>query len=150
MSALTTTLDALVVGILTFALFIGNANAQGMASIEKLSFKVVDAFEPGAAVSGELRIPHSKRDRLPAVLILHSSPGFDGRGAFYAEALNQAGIATVEIDYLQGKGMPVSPRHNLPHAYHIWPVIPASMECGSGSWDSPGEGSLRCLQAPRK
>ena len=107
----------LVVGAFAFATFLGTASAQGTVSIEKLSFKVVDAFEPGAAVSGELRIPDSTRDRLPAVLILHSSPEFDGRGAFYAEALNHAGIATVEIDYLRGRGMPVTARHNLPHAY---------------------------------
>jgi dienelactone hydrolase len=107
----------LVLGILVSALFIEAAYAQDMVQIEKMSFKVVDAFEPGAAVSGELRIPGSKHDRLPAVLILHSSPGFDGRGAFYAEALNQAGIAALEIDYLQGKGMPATPRHNMPHAY---------------------------------
>jgi dienelactone hydrolase len=106
-----------LVGALTFAMFLGTASAQDMVSIEKLSFKIVDAFEPGAAVSGELRIPDSNHDRLPAVLILHSSPEFDGRGAFYAEALNQAGIATVEIDYLRGRGMPATPRHNLPHAY---------------------------------
>lgn len=111
------TRSGFVVCILSCACFLGAVSAQGMASIEKFSFKVVDAFEPGAAVSGELRIPDSKRDRLPAVLILHSSPEFDGRGAFYAEALNQAGIATVEIDYLRGRGMPATPRHNLPHAY---------------------------------
>lgn len=40
-----------------FALFFGTANAQGTVSTEKLSFKVADAFETGAAVSGELRIP---------------------------------------------------------------------------------------------
>jgi dienelactone hydrolase len=108
---------SLVLGTLAFAALLGTANAQGTISTEKMSFKVVDAFEPDAAVSGELRIPDSKRDRLPAVLILHSSPGFDGRGAFYAEALNQAGIATVEIDYMQGKGMPSTPRHHFPHAY---------------------------------
>ena len=107
----------LVVGILACASFVGTANAQGNVSIERFSFKVAGAFERGAAVSGDLRIPDSKQIRLPAVVILHSSPGFDGRGAFYAEALNQAGIATVEIDYMQGKGMPATPRHNLPHAY---------------------------------
>lgn len=117
MSALMTIRGGLVVGIVTLALFVETANAQRMVSIEKMSFKVVGAFDPGAAVSGELRIPDSTRDRLPAVLILHSSPGFDGRGAFYAEALNQAGIATVEIDYLQGRGIPATPRHNMPHAY---------------------------------
>jgi dienelactone hydrolase len=117
MSALVTTRSGLVVGILTSAFFMGTANAQGMVLIEKMSFKVIDAFERGATVSGELRIPDSKHDRLPAILILHSSPGFDGRGAFYAEALNQAGIATLEIDYLQGRGIPATPRHNMPHAY---------------------------------
>jgi uncharacterized protein len=107
----------LVAGTSIVALFIGGASAQGTVRIEQMSFKLVDAFEPGAAVSGELRIPESKHDRLPVILILHSAPGFDGRGAYYAEALNEAGIATVEIDYLQGKGMPATPRHNIPHAY---------------------------------
>jgi dienelactone hydrolase len=104
-------------GILSCACFLATAGAQDRVSIEKMSFRVADAFEPGAAVSGDLRIPNSKHDRLPTVLILHSSPGFDGRGAFYAETLNEAGIATVEIDYMQGKGLPATPRHNLPHAY---------------------------------
>ena len=125
MSALVTMRSALVVGILTCASFPGTANAQAALQSEKFSFKVVDAFERGAAVSGELRIPDSKTGRLPAVLILHSSPGFDGRGAFYAEALNQAGIATVEIDYIQGKGMPATPRHNLPHAYQTLQYLAA-------------------------
>jgi dienelactone hydrolase len=95
----------------------GIAGAQGKVSIEKVSFKVTEAFEPGAEVVGELRVPDSKRGRLPALLIVDSSPGFDGRGAFYAESLNEGGIATLEIDMMQGKGMPASPRHHLPHAY---------------------------------
>ena len=107
----------LTVGALLGALAQATAHAQAAMAIEKISFNVANAFEAGATVSGELRIPASKRDLLPAVLILHSSPGFDGRGAFYAEALNQAGMATVEIDYMQGRGMPATPRHNLPHAY---------------------------------
>ena len=108
---------ALIVGTLFGVLAFGLARAQVAVTSEKLSFDVAGAFERGAAVSGDLRIPASRRERLPAVVILHSTPGFDGRGAFYAEALNQAGIATVEIDYLQGKGMPATPRHNLPHVY---------------------------------
>lgn len=98
------------------ALLLCAGGAEGAPSVQKISFSVTDA-ERGAVVSGELRIPPSRRDRLPAVLIVNSSPGFDGRGAFYAQALNAAGIATLEIDMLQGKGLPASPRHNLPHVY---------------------------------
>ena len=105
-----------IVGMLGCAMA-APAHAQDNLSREQISFQVADAFEAGAAVAGELRIPASKHPRAPAVVILHSSPGFDGRGAFYAEALNDAGIATVEIDYLQGKGIPATPRHNLPHVY---------------------------------
>lgn len=117
LSARMTMRIGIVVGMLAYPWLLGTANAQGNVSIEKISFRVTGAFEPGAEVSGDLRIPDSKPDRLPAVLILHSSPGFDGRGAFYAEALNRAGIATVEIDYMQGKGMPATPRHHLPHVF---------------------------------
>jgi dienelactone hydrolase len=117
MHALLTKRCGPVAGILSGALLLATANAQVAASIEKIAFDVTDAFEPGAAVSGVLRIPVSERDRLPAVLIVNSSPGFDGRGAFYAEALGEAGMATLEIDMMQGKGMPASPRQNLPHAY---------------------------------
>jgi dienelactone hydrolase len=107
----------LIVGTLLGVLASGIVGAQVAVTTEKLSFDVAGAFERGATVSGDLRLPASRRERLPAVVILHSTPGFDGRGAFYAEALNQAGIATVEIDYMQGKGMPATPRHNLPHVY---------------------------------
>ena len=104
-------------GVLAWACVAGTACAQGTPAIEHLSFSVAGAFEPGAAVRGELRIPDSPRDRLPAVVIVNSSPGFDGRSASYAEALNRAAIATLEIDMFQGRGIPASPRHNMPHAY---------------------------------
>jgi len=93
------------------------AAAQPAVIVERMGFKVADAFEPQAAVSGELRIPASSRERLPAVLILHGSAGIDGRGASYAEALNAAGIATLEIDLFQGRGRPATTRHNMPHAF---------------------------------
>lgn len=93
------------------------AHAPAAASVEKIEFAVTGAFERHAAVAGELRVPDSARDRLPAVVIVNSSPGFDGRGAFYAEALNQAGIATLEIDMFQGRGLPLSPVQNMPHVY---------------------------------
>lgn len=104
-------------GILTFACALPAANAQAAVSIERLEFEVAGTHERRAAVVAEIRIPDSVRDRLPAVVIVNSSPGFDGRGAFYAEALNQAGIATLEVDMFQGRGMPASPVENLPHAF---------------------------------
>jgi uncharacterized protein len=114
-------LAASAAGIAVYSPYPANVDAQQPAvSIEKLSFTAETAFEPGAAVSGELRIPESKRDRLPAVLILHSSVGIDGTGASYAEALNQAGIATLEIEMWRladGGGRPVSTRFTMPHAY---------------------------------
>jgi dienelactone hydrolase len=103
--------------MLTHALLPGTANAQDQASIENISLPINSAFDRNARVIGELRVPTSNRDRLPAVLILGSSPGRDGRGAFYAEALNVGGIVSLDIDMFQGKGLPATPRHNLPHVY---------------------------------
>ena len=46
----------------------------------------------------------AKRD-VPAVVQLHGSSGVDSRGDFYAEALNAAGIATLEIDMWEARGV---------------------------------------------
>jgi hypothetical protein len=35
-------------------------------------------------------------------MIVNSAPGFDGRSASHAEALNRAGIATLEVDFMRG------------------------------------------------
>ena len=74
------------------------AHAQNLMLTESVSLAINSAFQPDARLIGELRIPNSDRQRLPAVVIVNSSPGFDGRGAFYAGALNQGGIATFEVD----------------------------------------------------
>ena len=108
-----TRLGAVTLGLL--AVF--GAAAQDKVSVEKVHFKVADAFERDAAVVGELHVPDSKGDRLPVVMIVNSAPGFDGRSAFYAEELNRAGIATLELDFMQGRGMPASPRQHMAHAY---------------------------------
>jgi len=59
-----------------------------------------------------------------AVLICHGSDGVDARGAFHAEALNAAGIATFEIDMWAARGVkrgalarPRSVPETLPDAY---------------------------------
>lgn len=75
-------------------------------------------------VKGKLMVPvewnHRKRcffpkDGAAAVVILHGSAGVDARGDFYARALNTAGIATLEIDMWEARGVPsVNPRPPLP------------------------------------
>jgi dienelactone hydrolase len=94
-----------------------SAHAQDQPSVETIDLAIKSGYDQHARVIGELRFPPSKARKLPAVLIVNSSPGFDGRGAFYAGALNRAGMATLEIDMFQGKGVPASIRHNLPHLY---------------------------------
>jgi dienelactone hydrolase len=47
---------------------------------------------------------------VPAVVIAHGSGGVDGRGDYHAEALNRAGIATLEIDMWGPRGLKGGPR----------------------------------------
>ena len=61
--------------------------------------------------------------KMPAVVILHGSAGIDSRGDFYEEALNAAGIATLQIDMWEARGVggatprPAAPILTLPDAY---------------------------------
>ncbi len=63
------------------------------------------------------------KQKRPAVLILHGSSGVDARGDFYARALNDAGIATLEIDMWEARGIvgaqnrPPLPLFNYPDAF---------------------------------
>jgi len=81
---------------------------------------------PGIEISGLGQVgevparfgrPASSMPKVPAVLILHGAAGVDGRGAFYAKALQEAGIATFEITmFAPGRPPREGPRANLPHA----------------------------------
>jgi dienelactone hydrolase len=61
--------------------------------------------------------------KLPAVLILHGSSGVDARGDFHEAALNAAGIATLQIDMWEARGVasaaerPKAPILTLPDAF---------------------------------
>jgi dienelactone hydrolase len=67
-------------------------------------------------VPGRFGRPVSSAAKLPAVLILHGDGGVDGRGAFYAKGLQEAGIATLEITMFAPGSAPEAPRATLPHA----------------------------------
>jgi len=74
--------------------------------------------------AGQLRIPRGATEKVPAVLILHSSSGVDSTGAFYAKKLNKQGIATFELDLWGGRGLsggsagrPETPHETLPDVF---------------------------------
>jgi len=88
-----------------------------------VSFPALGAPAP-LQVAGQLRLPRSASGRLPAVVIAHGSGGVDSRGSFYARALNEAGIATLEIDMWSARGLsggaegrPRAVSETLPDAY---------------------------------
>ena len=71
-------------------------------------------------VKGKLKIPKGKsgksncsrskksdksKKKLPAVLILHGSSGIDARGDYYARELKAKGIATLETDMWEARGV---------------------------------------------
>lgn len=78
----------------------------------------------GLNVAGLLRTPREATGPVGAVLICHGSDGVDGRGEYYAAALNAAGLATLEIDMWAARstargaaGRPRSPMETLPDAF---------------------------------
>lgn len=70
-------------------------------SSQEIVIDKVDFAIPGTSLTllGELRIP-KVQEILPTVLILHSAGGIDGTGIQYAKALNERGIATMELNFL--------------------------------------------------
>lgn len=59
---------------------------------------------PGNAAAARDDKGQQGKRKLPAVLILHGSAGIDARGEFYEAALDEAGIATLQIDMWQARG----------------------------------------------
>lgn len=81
--------------------------------------------EPPLQVAARLGLPVvPEGQKVPAVVIAHGSGGVDSRGSFHAEALREAGIATLELDMWSARGLaggaqgrPRSVRETLPDAY---------------------------------
>jgi dienelactone hydrolase len=96
---------------------------RNLPVISYVNFQSLDGVHP-LTVSAQFRVPDGTTGKVPAVVIAHGSAGIDSRGGFYAEALNQAGIATLEIDmwaprgWLGGiTGRPRGVPETLPDAY---------------------------------
>lgn len=77
----------------------------GAVAGEKVTFPGAKAegYAYAEVVSAELQMPKDAKSKVPAVVILHGSGGIDGRGRFHAEALNEAGFATLEV-YMFARG----------------------------------------------
>ena len=80
-----------------------------LPTISYVSFESPNLVSPDEplTISGQLRIPTGEsqavgvdtaEEGVPAIVVLHGSAGLDSRGSMYVEALNDAGIATLEID----------------------------------------------------
>ena len=99
-------------------LLLGAAMAQAEAIKEKVSFRAETLIAAGAMVNGDLTIPDGANGKVPAVIVIHSAGGFeDPTRAPYVAALNQAGIATLELNLFAGGGRPKTSSLNLPQVY---------------------------------
>ena len=97
-------------------------------AISYVSFQSPDLGTPGTplTISGQLRVPQHDSPTsqgIPAVVVLHGSAGIDSRGNYYAQALNDAGIATLEIDMWAARNLtggadrPALPSLTVPDAF---------------------------------
>lgn len=88
------------------------------AATEKFSARAGTLIGGDTVVNGDLTIPEGGAGKRPAVVVIHSSGGYeDPTRAPYVAALNAAGIATLELNLFANGGRPPSTNLNLPHVY---------------------------------
>jgi dienelactone hydrolase len=100
-------------------MFASAAAAQGGARDEMVIMPGAEIARWGQVeqVRGRFVLPAGAKAKAAAVLILHGSGGVDGRGAFHAQALQEAGVATLEIEMFPRGGRPrAGQRATMPHA----------------------------------
>lgn len=104
------------------------AAASKEPEISFIEFNSTDIDQTSITIKGKLKIPSKSNNGnlgngFPAVVILHGSAGVDSRGDFYARALNDNRIATLEIDMWEARGIenlddrPPLPIANYPDAF---------------------------------
>ena len=104
--------------LLTGILALGYASAQDAPMKESVSFEAGTLIDGSTPVKGVLTLPAKRDEKLPAVVVIHSSGGFeDPTRAPYVAALNKAGIATLELNLFARGGRPKTSQMNLPHTY---------------------------------
>ncbi|OXE37082.1 MAG: hypothetical protein CGW95_03925 [Phenylobacterium zucineum] len=88
----------------------------------------------GFNLAGKLCLPEGAMPA-PAVLICHGSDGVDGRGEYYRQSLNAAGIVTLEVDMWSARGMlrgaaarPRTPLETLDDAFSAKAFLAAQPE----------------------
>ena len=114
-----------------------SAFAQTYPALPKIyyvSYPSLDPVKP-LTVAAQLRLPANTTGKIPAVVIVHGSSGIDSRGAYYADVLNKAGIATLEIDLWGARGLiggaagrPRGVPETLPDAYGALKYLAARPE----------------------
>ena len=62
---------------------------------------------------GRFNVPKAATGKVPAVVYVHGTEGVDGRGAFNTFALNETGIATMEIDMWEAAGLTPSQNNRV-------------------------------------
>lgn len=122
-----------------FALAAG-APAQTYPTLPRIFYVSFPSTAPQPlTVSAQLRLPVGVQGKAPAVVIVHGSSGIDSRGAYSADALNRAGIATLEIDLWGARGLvggatgrPRGVPETLPDAYGALKYLAARPEIDPG------------------
>ena len=95
---------------------------KALPRIYYVTFQSLDS-DHALTVAAQFRLPWRK-GKMPAVVIVHDTEGINGVGNYYAEASNNAGIATLEIDMWTARGLmglvagrPKTVPETLPDAY---------------------------------
>lgn len=111
----------------------GNDDLPRLSFVQFASPNIATSPPSLLTIKGKLSLPQQRDHhlgctaangrKLPAVVILHGSAGIDSRGDFYEAALNAAGIATLQIDMWEARGIgggadrPAAPIFTLPDAF---------------------------------
>jgi uncharacterized protein len=122
----------------------GNAGLPRLSFVQFTSPNIATSPPSLLTIKGKLSLPQQRDHhlgctaangrKLPAVVILHGSAGVDSRGDFYEAALNAAGIATLQIDMWEARGVggstgrPAAPILTLPDAFSALAFLAARPE----------------------